>query len=288
MKTVRGMAVVILIAVAAMALFGPALAPFPYDRQFRDATSAPPGGRFPLGTDALGRDRLSRLFYASRTSIVLAPAAAAISVALALLIAPLSLSRVSQAGRMGSPFRAAISMITTVCLALPWIFLFIILRAELPLDTGPAASVLITFALMGVAGWAWPARVFSASIGQMERSGWMLHARATGMGPWRIALVHGWPQLRAVAIAQFRILVPAYILAEASLGLLGLGVAEPLPSWGNLLRDLQHPDLVRANPAIAAPLILLVIVMICLEALQIGQSGPETGAARAKAMGEPV
>ena len=81
MKTVRGMAVVILIAVAAMALFGPALAPFPYDRQFRDATSAPPGGRFPLGTDALGRDRLSRLFYASRTSIVLAPAAAAISVA---------------------------------------------------------------------------------------------------------------------------------------------------------------------------------------------------------------
>ena len=83
-------------------------------------------------------------------------------------------------------------------------------------------------------------------------------------------MVHAWPHLRAVAIAQFRVLVPAYILAEASLGLLGLGVPEPLPSWGNLLRDLQHPDLVRSNPWILAPLILLMIVMICLEALQTG------------------
>jgi peptide/nickel transport system permease protein len=80
--------------------------------------------------------------------------------------------------------------------------------------------------------------------------------------------VYAWPHLRAVAIAQFRVLVPAYILAEASLGLLGLGVPEPLPSWGNLLRDLQHPDLIRANPWILAPLILLMAVMICLEALQ--------------------
>ena len=84
----------------------------------------------------------------------------------------------------------------------------------------------------------------------------------------RIALVYAWPHLRAVAIAQFRVLIPAYILAEASLGLFGLGVAEPLPSWGNLLRDLQHPDLIRSNRRILAPLALLMLVMICLEALQ--------------------
>jgi peptide/nickel transport system permease protein len=56
------------------------------------------------------------------------------------------------------------------------------------------------------------------------------------------------------------------VLAEASLGLLGLGVAEPMPSWGNLLRDLQHPDLVRENPAILAPLVLLVLAVLALEA----------------------
>ena len=265
MKTVRAVAAVVLAVVCMGALFGPALAPFSYDRQFRDHPAAPPGGGFPLGTDEIGRDRLSRLLYATRTSILLAPAAAAVSVALALLLsAPLT------TGRARKLVRPVVSILTTVCLALPWIFLFIILRAELPLDTGPVVSVLITFGLMGAAGWAWPARVFSASISRMETSGWMLHARACGIPGWRIALVHCWPHLRAIAMAQFLVLVPAYILAEASLGLLGLGVAEPLPSWGNLLRDLQHPDLIRANPWILTPLVLLMVVMICLEALQSG------------------
>ena len=59
-----------------------------------------------------------------------------------------------------------------------------------------------------------------------------------------------------------------YILSEASLGLLGLGVAEPLPSWGNLLAELEHPGRVQENPWILAPLGLLVVVMICLEILQ--------------------
>lgn len=271
MKPVRAAAIVILIVVGMSALLGPALAPFPYDQQFRDTPGAAPGGRFLLGTDEIGRDRFSRLLYATRISILLAPAAAAVSVALALLIAPFSTG-----GSGRNPARHVVSVLTTICLALPWIFLFIILRAELPLDTGPVVSVLATFGLMGVAGWAWPARIFSASIGQMQRSGWMLQARASGIPGWRIALVQAWPHLRALAIAQFRVLVPAYILAEASLGLLGLGVPEPLPSWGNLLRDLQHPDLVRANPWILAPLILLVVVMICLEALQSG-SGQDWG-----------
>jgi len=266
MKSVRAAAVVILIAICLGALAGPAVAPFAYDRQFRDSPAAPPGGRFLLGTDEIGRDRFSRLLYATRISIMLAPAAAAVSVALALLIAPLS----ACAGTGRNPLRPVVSVITTICLALPWIFLFIILRAELPLGTGPVVTVLSTFGLMGVAGWAWPARIFAASIGRMETSGWMLQARASGIPTRRIALVHAWPHLRAVAIAQFRVLVPAYILAEASLGLLGLGVPEPLPSWGNLLRDLQHPDLIRANPWILTPLALLMVVMICLEALGSG------------------
>jgi ABC-type dipeptide/oligopeptide/nickel transport system permease subunit len=63
-------------------------------------------------------------------------------------------------------------------------------------------------------------------------------------------------------------LAPNYILLEASLGLLGLGVSDPVPSWGNLLQDLQRPDVVKANPWVLAPLGLLMLVMISLEALQ--------------------
>ena len=121
---------------------------------------------------------------------------------------------------------------------------------------------------MGIAGWAWPARIFTASLRQIENAGWMLQARASGAAPHRIALIQAWPHLRAVAAAQFRALLPAYILSEAGLGLLGLGVAEPLPSWGNLLAELQHPDRIQSNPWILAPLALLMIVMICLEVIQ--------------------
>ena len=95
-----------------------------------------------------------------------------------------------------------------------------------------------------------------------------MQARAAGVSGWRIATIYAWPHLRSIALAQFRVLVPAYILSEASLGLLGLGVPDPLPSWGNLLRDLQHPDVVRSNPWVLAPLGLLMLVMLCLELLQ--------------------
>jgi len=253
-------AVALLIAVALCALLAPAIAPYDYSRQFRESPNAPAGRQFLMGTDDLGRDRFSRLIYATRFSILLAPAAAAVSILVALLASAISVFRARWAEQ-------GLSGLTTLSMSLPWIFLFIMLRAMLPLNTRPAVSILVTFGLMGIAGWAWPARIFTASIRQMADSGWLLQARASGVSPRRIALVHAWPHLRAVAAAQFRALLPAYILSEASLGLLGLGVAEPLPSWGNLLAEVQHPNRVTDNPWILAPLGLLMVVMICLEAM---------------------
>ena len=134
-------AIAILAIVALCALLAPIIAPYDYSQQFRDTPHASASGQFLMGTDDLGRDRFSRLIYATRVSILLAPAAALVSVALALLL-------------------SGFSSLTTLCLSLPWIFLFIILRAMLPLNTSPFESILLTFALMGVAGWAWPARIF--------------------------------------------------------------------------------------------------------------------------------
>jgi len=257
----RALAIGLLALVAISAIFAPVIAPYDYSRQFRESPNAQAGHQFPMGTDDLGRDRFSRLLYATRISILLAPAAAFVSILVALAISSLSGLRSTVADQ-------SVSWLTTLSLSLPWIFLFIMLRALLPLNTRPEASILLTFGLMGFAGWAWPARIFRASIRQIRDSGWLIEARASGISASRIALVHVWPHLRAIAIAQFRVLIPAYILSEASLGLLGLGVAEPLPSWGNLLAELQHPDRVRDNPWILAPLVLLMLVMIALEALQ--------------------
>jgi peptide/nickel transport system permease protein len=262
----RRAAAILLIAIGVTALLAPRLAPYGYAQQFRDAPDAPAGGRFLMGTDALGRDRFSRLIYATRISAVLAPAAAAISIFLAMLLSGIAAFRARFV-------RQVLSGLTMLSLVIPWIFLFIILRALLPLNTGPLESILLTFGLMGISGWAWPARVFAAAIQSMPQSGWALQARAAGLKSRRIALVHAWPHLRALAMAQFRILVPAYVLAEASLGLLGVGVAEPLPSWGNLLAELERPYAVKANPWVLAPLGLLMIVMICLEVLVPARSG---------------
>ena len=254
MRLLRRAAAIVLAALVLTAFAAPFVAPHPYDRQYRDSPNARWSGKFLLGTDEYGRDRFSRLLYATAVSATLAPAAALTSVALAGAIAAL-------------PLRFVFSTVNGLFLSIPWIFPFIILRAYLPLNTSPGVSIALTFALIGVAGWAYPGRVFAASLREIETADWLLLARASGISPWRTWTVQVLPHLRDIAVAQFRALIPAYILSEASLGLLGLGVAEPLPSWGNMLLELQFPDRIRANPAILAPLALLMLVMVCLELL---------------------
>jgi peptide/nickel transport system permease protein len=232
------------------------IAPHPYQTQFRDDTSARPSRQYPLGTDALGRDRLSRLLYGGRISMLMAPLAALLAVTLALL-AGLS------AGCLGGWWERVAATVTDLCLSLPWLFLLLAARAMLPLNVGPLASILVTFGLLGLLGWAGPSRILLAAVKRHLASDFVLAARAAGCPLWRIALVHLLPHLMPVAAAQFWVTAPAFLLAEANLGLLGLGVAEPTPSWGNLLREMENLSQVARNPWIAAPLAALVLVVGC-------------------------
>jgi ABC-type dipeptide/oligopeptide/nickel transport system permease subunit len=247
-----------LFAMLAFAFVSPAFLPHSYDEQYRDHAAEPPSRTFLLGTDDLGRDRLSRLAFATRLSVALACGAAALSVALGLVAAGLSLSIL----------KGPMTVATTVCLSLPWMFVFIIVRGMLPLNTSPAVSIGLTFGVMGVAGWALPARVFDASVAQCRVSEWVMHARACGASEMRIWTVHIWPHIRSIAWAQFRALVPAYVLAEAGLGLLGLGIAEPATSLGNLIAELQHAGSVEANAWTLAPLFVLAIITTSIELLR--------------------
>jgi peptide/nickel transport system permease protein len=78
-------------------------------------------------------------------------------------------------------------------------------------------------------------------------------------------LLHLLPNLQPVILAQFGVSIPVFILTEATLSMLGLGVMEPLPSWGNLLRGLEDFSAITANPWRLAPLALLVAVVICFQ-----------------------
>ncbi len=260
MKRARHIAIGILVLIFAASLFANFFAPAPYAMQFRDFVSAPASRRFWLGTDELGRDRWSRLLYGTRISLLLAPAAALLSTAVAVLIGGV-------AGYVGGWWDRVVLRAIDIFLSIPWLFLYLIVRAVLPLNTSPVASVGITFLIMGLVGWASSARVIRAGARSLRNSDLVLHARACGCRGPRLVLMQIAPNLKPVIFAQFWISIPTFILGEASLGLIGLGVAEPLPSWGNLLRELANPQTVTGNPWVLAPLGVLAVVVCCFQLL---------------------
>ncbi len=256
MRRIRGVAIAFLAAVFAVSLGANWIAPAPYAQQFRDLPDAVPSHQHLLGTDDLGRDRLSRLLYGTRISLLMAPAAALVASALAGVIG-------GTAGFMGGWVESCLMGATDLFLSLPWLFLLITVRAFLPLNVSPLVSVAITFALLGCLGWAAAARLVCAEARALRESEMVLLARATGSSGLRLLIRHVIPNLRPVLLAQFWISVPVFILAEANLGILGLGVAEPLPSWGSLLRELESFSAYSAQPWLFAPFLLLVLTMSC-------------------------
>jgi ABC-type dipeptide/oligopeptide/nickel transport system permease subunit len=167
------------------------------------------------------------------------------------------------AGFIGGWLQSCVMAATDLFLSLPWLFLLITMRALMPLNVSPLASVAITFALLGCLGWAAAARVICADASRLANSDIVLLARATGSSGFRLLWRHIVPNLKPVLYAQFWISVPVFILTEANLGILGLGVAEPLPSWGSLLRELESFSAFSAQPWQFVPLILLIVTVSC-------------------------
>ena len=250
-------AIVFLTFVGISALVPRLWTPDSYETQLREALDAPPSARFPLGTDALGRDRMARLLYGTRVSLALAPAAALLSCLVAALVGGL-------AGLAGGWTERTVLASVDLFMSLPWLFLLLTVRAMLPLNVSPLVSLGITFGLLGLLSWPASARVVRAAIHALRDSDFILQARASGVTPWRLISRQLIPNVMPVLLAQFWIAVPVFILAEATLGMLGLGVSEPLPSWGSMLRELEGGNL-RAQPWIAAPAVLLAAVVGCFQ-----------------------
>src|ERR1700689_3134183 len=260
MNLKRTIALTVLAIAVAAALTAGWVAQHSYAEQSREVISAPPSAQFWLGTDELGRDRFARLLYGTRISLLLAPAAALLSTLLAGLVG-------GAAGYLGGRWERMVTAGVDLFLSLPWLFLLLAVRALLPLNTSPVTSVMITFLLLGCLGWAGPARIIRAGTRTLVNSAFLVEASSSGISRWRLFWRHLLPNLRPILLAQFWISIPVFILSEANLGLLGLGVSEPLPSWGALLRELENSSAVLQNPWMLAPAILLVVVLCCLQLL---------------------
>jgi peptide/nickel transport system permease protein len=226
--------------------------------QFRERPNAAPSSSHLLGTDNLGRDLFARLVYGTRVSLLLAPTAALLATLIAAILGGF-------AGFMGGWYEKSILAVADLSMALPLLFVLLALRAVLPLDISPVLSVIATFALLGLLGWPSSLRVVWATTRNLRNSDFLLLARAMGCGRWKMIVRHVLPNLRPILFAQFWISIPVFVLTEATLSMLGLGVMEPLPSWGNLLRGLEDISAVGANPWRLTPLILLVLVVICFQ-----------------------
>lgn len=265
----RRVACAVLLVVVCLSLAAGWLAPAGYAKQYREAADAPPSALHWLGTDEIGRDRFARVLYGTRISLLLAPAGALLSTFMAAFIGGL-------AGYLGGTWARIAMAITDLFLSLPWLFLLITVRALMPLNVSPLFSVLVTFLMLGLLGWTAAARVLCSTAASLRDSDFVRQARAAGISQTRLFWMHVVPNLKPVLLAQFWISIPVFILSEANLGILGLGVAEPMPSWGSLLREIEGLVSVGEQPWKFVSLILLVIVVT---SFQLVLSQPEEAAA---------
>lgn len=214
-----------------VALLAPWLAPKDPNQQFFDGLTLegkplPPGGPFPLGTDTLGRDLLSRLIWGARASMVVGIAANGAAVAIGALIG-------ASAGYFRGWWGALLMRFTDVMMAFPALLLAIALAAIL------RPSLWIVALVIALVNWVQIARVVYAQTLALAQKDFVEAARAMGAGDGRVLLRHLLPHLFPTLLVYGSLGLSTTVLLEAALSFLGVGVQPPTPSWGGIINESQ-------------------------------------------------
>jgi peptide/nickel transport system permease protein len=207
-----------------------------------------------LGTDAYGRDLFARLIYGARISLALAAASTLLALALGTVIG-------SAAGYAGGRLDDALSRMTEFVLVLPVIYVALALRAVMPLVLPPSTVFISLTAIFALFGWPIVARGVRGIVASERQREYALAARAMGAGPFRI-LRHLLPAARSYLTVQGGLLVPAFILAEATMSYVGLGFPESTATWGTMLQQAADVSLIADSPWILAPAAAIFAVVL--------------------------
>jgi peptide/nickel transport system permease protein len=221
---------IVLAAVLISALFAPVLAPHDPAEQNLEARLIPPFWtregtlEHPLGTDALGRDLLSRIVYGTRVSLLVGFMAVAVQGAIGVIVGLTT-------GYYGGWLDAAVMRVADIQLAVPFFVLAIAVMTVL----GPGLRNVVL--VLGVTGWVLYGRVVRSEVLSVRERDYVESARALGASGTKILFKHILPNVFSSFLVISTLEVARMIIAEASLSYLGLGVQPPTPTWGGMVAD---------------------------------------------------
>lgn len=206
-----------------------------------------------LGTDEYGRDVLTRLLYGGRVSLGVAGLATLVTVVVGTLVGAV-------AAFYGGLVDQVLMRFVDVMLAIPGLYLLLLVGSLI--EVGPVSLAI----LIALIGWYALARLVRSEVLSLRRREFVEAARVLGAPGWRIVLRHILPNITHIVIVFATGAIPGYILTEASLSYLGLGIRAPTPSWGNMLTSstqylYKSPSLI-VYPGLAIALTVLAVSTI--------------------------
>lgn len=208
-----------------------------------------------LGTDEKGRDQFSRLLHGGRISMFIGIFGVVITFPLGLLIGGIS-------GYFGGWTDSIIMRLAEVLMTFPSIYLLVTLGAVLPAGLTSSQRFILIVLITSVISWAGLARVIRGQVLSIKEREFVQAARAMGGDPLYIIIRHVLPQTATYVIISATLAVPSFIGAEAILSLIGLGIQQPDPSWGNMLSVASNASILVLQPWLIWPPAVLIILTV--------------------------
>jgi ABC-type dipeptide/oligopeptide/nickel transport system permease subunit len=208
-----------------IAIFAPLIAPYEPNKQNLQASLTPPGPGHLLGTDKHGRDMLSRMIFGTRIALLVGFLPQFVSLVLAIVLGLVS-------GYYGGWVDDLIMRLADAFFAFPSLLFMMALMFVL----GPKQGLLGIILGLGIVGWAGRARIMRGQVLSIRERAYIESARSVGANTSRIVFRHILPNCLAPLIVSTTMSIPGAIMAEAGLSFIGLGVAPPTATWGQMLQ----------------------------------------------------
>ena len=213
---------VVLLTLVLLCVFAPFLTPYAGESQNLELGASPPSGQHLLGTDALGRDLLTRLLHGGRVSLFVGLCATAVS----LLI---GVTWGAVAGYAGGRVDAAMMRLVDILYALPFMIFIVLLMVVF------GRNLLLLFLAIGAVEWLTMARIMRSQVQSLRQQEFVEAAISLGLSPAVIIRRHLIPNALGPVIVYTTLTIPSVMLLEAFLSFLGLGIQPPQTSWGLLI-----------------------------------------------------